>query len=352
MTAAGGNGAAAEARPVANGLLYLSEDDVERACREVDPVACVAEALSREAAGAAEVPDEAVLRWEPRGGGMARTLNMPGLIGGPVPVLGTKIINASTNNPGRGLPRAAGLTLLFNPVTARPEAILQAGGISALRTAAVSTLAALHLRTTGPQTLGVIGAGPIARAHIRLLAQHLDFERVLLCDEVPDRARRLVQELREGPVGVPIEHGAEPVDVVRPATIVVTATTTTTAYVRYGWIRPGAVVVNVSLDDVEEDAYLRADRLYVDHWGLVVSDTQRLLGKLARAGKVCGPGGTEGRPVDGTLGQLVTGACPGRADDGEIMLVNPFGMAIEDLAIASRVYEIALLRNYGLFLDQ
>ena len=48
----------------------------------------------------------------------------------------------------------------------------------------------------------------------------------------------------------------------------------------------------------------------------------------------------------------MTGACPGRDDDGQIMLVNPFGMSIEDLSIASRVYEIALLRNYGLFLDQ
>jgi N-[(2S)-2-amino-2-carboxyethyl]-L-glutamate dehydrogenase len=347
-----GSGGGGTSRPVGNGLLYLSEADVERAGREVDPVACVAEALAREAVGEAEVPDEAVLRWEPRGGGMARTLNMPGRIGDAVPVVGTKIINASTGNPARGLPRAAGLTLLFNPVTARPEAILQAAGISALRTAAVSTLAVLHLRTPGPQTLAVIGAGPIARAHVRLMAEHLDVERVLVCDRVTDRALGLVQELRVGPGSAAVEEGGDPAKAVAEATIVVTATTTTTAYVRHAWFRPGAVVVNVSLDDVEEEAYLRADRLYVDHWGLVVSDTQRLLGRLARAGKVSGPGESGGRPVDGTLGQLVTGACPGRTDDREIMLVNPFGMAIEDLAIASRVYEIALLRNYGRFLDQ
>ncbi len=352
----GGNGARTDgvgARPVENGLLYLNEDDVERACREVDPVACVADALARQAAGEAEVPDEAVLRWEPRGGGLARTLNMPGLVGGAVPILGTKIINASTQNPSRGLPRAAGLTLLLNPVTARPEAIIQGAGISALRTAAVSTLAALHLRPAGPQTLGVIGAGPIARAHALLMAEHLGLERVLVYDQVADRALNLVQELRTASLIAQVEEMGDPEKVVREATIVVPATTTTTAYIRHDWLRPGIVVVNVSLDDVEEEAYLRAYRLYVDHWGLVVADTQRLLGKLARAGKVCGPGESGGgRPVDGTLAQLVTGTCPGRDDDGQIMLVNPFGMAIEDLAIASRVYEIALLRNYGQFLDQ
>ena len=35
---------------------------------------------------------------------MARTLNMPGLIAGPVPIIGTKIINASTQNPASGCP--------------------------------------------------------------------------------------------------------------------------------------------------------------------------------------------------------------------------------------------------------
>jgi ornithine cyclodeaminase len=333
-----------------DGLLYLSGADVEMACQEVDPLACVAQALAAHAAGEVQLPDEAVLRWKPDGGGMARTLNMPGLIAGPVPVIGTKIINASIRNPASGLPRASGLTLLFNPVTARPEAILQAASISALRTAAVSTLAALHLQPDVPQVLGVIGAGPIARAHILLMLEHLRVERVLVCDLVDDRARALVRELRHL-CAIDVEDLADPKAVVRSADIVVTATTTTTAYVGFDWLKRGAVAVNVSLDDLDEETYLRADRLYVDDWDLVVADTQRLLGKLARAGKVAAPGHDGRRPVDGTLGQLITGACPGRDDDGQIVVVNPFGMAICDLAIASRVHEVALLREYGTLLE-
>lgn len=334
-----------------NGLLYLTRDDVESACAEVDPVACVAEALARHAAGETLLPDEAVLRWTPAGGGMARTLNMPGMIAGPVPVIGTKIINASTDNPDRGLPRANGLTLLFNPVTARPEVILQGATISALRTAAVSTLAVLHLRTDRPQTLGVIGAGPIAAAHVKLMLEHLDVERVLISDRVHERALALAAEIEDDGSTASIAALREPAAVVGGATIVVTATTTTTPHVRHDWLQPGAIVVNVSLDDVDEQTYLRADRLYVDDWGLIVADTQRLMGKLARAGKIAGPGETGGRPVTGTIGELITGRCPGRDDDREIMLVNPFGMVIGDLAVASRVYEVCLLREYGQFLD-
>ncbi len=185
------------------------------------------------------------------------------------------------------------------------------------------------------------------------MTEHLDVDRVLVFDRVDDRAGALVDEIREWSTTCVVETVCEPEKLVREASIVAAATTTTEPYIRYDWLQPGSLVVNVSLDDVEEEAYLRADRLYVDDWGLIVADTQRLLGKLARAGRIAGPGqtGGQGRVVDGTLGQLVAGTCPGRDDDGQTILVNPFGMAIEDLAVANRVYEVALLRNYGVFLD-
>lgn len=336
------------------GLLYLSGADVRAALKLVDPLSAVADALAQHRSGDADVPSEAVLRWVPEGGGMARTLNMPGLLRAPDLWIGTKIINASTENPGRGLPRADGLMLLFDPVTARPMAILQAAAISALRTAAVSTLAALALRSADDAVLGVIGAGALGRMHVTLMLEHLDIARVLIYDRVGQRADALVAELAAdlGP-GVELTAVSRPQLAVGEATIVVTTTTTTTPYIGYDALRPGAVVVNVSLDDVHEDAYLRADRLYVDDWKLVVEDSQRLLGKLARSGRVSGPGECNGgRAVDGTLGELLSGDCPGREDDSQIMLVNPFGLAIEDLALASRVHEIARENDLGIALER
>src|SRR5207244_1055553 len=120
------------------GLLYLTSEEVAKSCREVDVVSCVADALRRHQAGKARVADEAALYWQPTPGGTARTLNMPAYLDGATPLVGTKVINANTSNPSRGLPRADGLVLLFDPVTARPTAILQAAEISAARTAAAS----------------------------------------------------------------------------------------------------------------------------------------------------------------------------------------------------------------------
>lgn len=335
-------------------LLYLSSSDIARACASIDPLRCVAGALRQHADGRARVGDEGTLRWSPAEGQSARTLNMPGLLAAPA-VVGTKIINANTGNPDSGLPRADGLTLLFDPSTARPLVIAQAAQISALRTAAVSTLAAVRLHNGGPIALGLLGAGTIAEAHAVLMNKHLAIEKVLVHDRVPGRAQALAARLRamDGSfrqvMAVAAEHA------VSEANVVVTATTATAAYVPSDWIAPGTVVVNVSLDDIDADAYLKSDLLYVDDWQLIRADTQRLLGRLARAGTVSGPGEPApagGRSVTGTIGQLLAGSCPGRRDAGQTALVNPFGMAIEDLALAQEVYRAAVSLGLGTPLER
>lgn len=329
-------------------LLYLSSSDVLAACADVDPLKCVGDALIQHATGAAEVGVEGIIRWSPASGQSARTLNMPGLLQGGA-VVGTKIINANTGNPDHGLPRADGVTILFDPKTAYPRAILQGAHISATRTAAVSTVAARELGSSDPITLSVIGAGKIAQTHIELMVKHLKVGRVLLSDRLPERAEALARVLRND--GLTPEVVVTDIEsTVRGGNVLVTATTATKPYVSDDWIAPGTLVINVSLDDIEERTYMRADLLYVDDWQLIIDDTKRLLGTLGRAERITGPGQPApagGRGVTGTLGQLLMQACPSRQEAGQTIVVNPFGMAIEDLAIAEQVYAAAVSRGLG-----
>jgi ornithine cyclodeaminase/alanine dehydrogenase-like protein (mu-crystallin family) len=341
-------------RMTEDGLLYLSSSDIAKACAGIDPLRCVTGALLQHAEGTARVGDEGTLRWSPAEGQSARTLNMPGLLAAPA-VVGTKIINANTGNPDNGLPRADGLTILFDPSTARPSVILQAAEISALRTAAVSTLAALHLRNDSPIALSLLGAGKISATHAVLMARYLEIECVLIYDRIPERGQALAEKLRAMDASFRRVMTSEAEYAVSKANVVVAATTTTTPYVPYNWITRGTAVINVSLDDIDADAYIKSDLLYVDDWQLITADTQRLLGRLAREGKVSGPGDpapASGRSVTGTIGQLLAGNCPGRENAGQTVLVNPFGMAIEDLALAQAIYITAVSRGLGTPLDR
>jgi ornithine cyclodeaminase/alanine dehydrogenase-like protein (mu-crystallin family) len=51
--------------------------------------------------------------------------------------------------------------------------------------------------------------------------------------------------------------------------------------------------------------------------------------------------------IHGEFGAVVSGLIPGREDPDERIFSNPFGLAIEDIAVASAVYDQALSQGLG-----
>jgi ornithine cyclodeaminase len=285
-----------------------------------------------------------------------RSLGMPAYVGGEFQAAGMKVINSNPLNLSRNIPRASGLTLLFDPWTARIVCAMEGGFISALRTASVSALA-MHYLAADLESLAVIGTGVIGTAHIEVAARTFPrLKRVLLFDIKSEAARTAAQRITQkgdlSLLAVSVKDTA--VAAVREADVVVPATTVTSGYIPHSWLKTGALVVNVSLDDLLPDAVLRSDLLFVDDWNLVKEDSRRLLGRLYRAGALAGPRdqSTNGkRRVDGELGDLVAGKHLGRTDSEQRIIVNPFGLAIEDIAFASRVFRIAEARGLGTYLS-
>ncbi|MFJ2626340.1 ornithine cyclodeaminase family protein [Streptomyces sp. NPDC087532] len=334
-----------------NHFRYLTRADVIEAARDVDIESAVADALRLHSAGQSVLPEEAYLGWTTPQGDSARLLAMPGALTevGRPPVIGMKTINASLGNPGRGIPRSQGFTLLLDPETARPLALMEAAYISAMRTAAVTALAVRHLAVPQPRQLTLLGCGALAQAHVPLLLRTVpSLRRIALYDVAPDRAKSVAEYIASllGADGIETVLADGPRAAVRDAELVVPVTTVTQGYIEPDWLRPGALVCHVSLDDLTEAAVLSAGAVIVDDWSLVRDDPRRLLGRMHRAGTLLGPDGTprEGvtarpgaRRVDGTLGDVLAGRHPGRRDPDEIVISNPFGMSILDVAVADRI---------------
>lgn len=338
-------------------VLYLTRRDVVRCCADLDPVAIAGDTLRAHAKGDTEVPEEAYLGWETASGQAARSLAMPGaIVTGPGRQLGLKIINASLGNIGRGLPRSQGFTLIFDPETARPLVIMEAAYISAMRTAAVSFAAAGHLARPGVETVALIGCGTLAKAHLLLLPATI--RRVRLFDVDAGRAVALATALRADPrtarLEVEVADGVQAC--VRGAGLVIPVTTVTEGYLPYAWLEPGSVVIHVSLDDVLPDVVNRAEAVLVDDWGLVSHDRRRLLGRMYRSGDLLAPDGSSfpgrtagpgARRVDSTIGEVLLGTQPGRRTESGVVLVNPFGMSIQDVALGSAVFQRASALGLG-----
>ncbi|MFC9248858.1 ornithine cyclodeaminase family protein [Streptomyces sp. NPDC057136] len=329
-------------------MLQLTDGDVDELIETVDVVGAVREVFLAHAAQRTVLPEESCLRWTNDQGESCRSLNMPGLVEiDGRRFAGTKIINASLGNPDRGLARADGVVLLFDLTTARPVCIMPAARVSAARTAAVSVLAAELCRSRPARSIAVVGAGALAEAHLSLaLHRWPSLQRVRLHDRVPERAALLAERLGAVRPGVVFDVTSTAEQAVHDAELVIPVTTTTTGYIPADWIAEGAVVVNVSLDDLMPDVFTAADKVIVDDWSLVAADTTRLLGRMYRAGDVLPP--PRGRITDGAgphavevaaeLCDVISGTTSPRASATDRVVINPFGMSLHDVAVAGKIY--------------
>lgn len=338
-------------------LTYMCRDEVIRAASTVDPLLVVERALQLHADGQTTLPEEAYLPWRTSDGRFARSLALPGAAWGARSAIGLKVINSSLGNVERGLRRAHGLTLLFDQETARPYAILEAEHLSTLRTAAYTAVSVAHLANRPVRRVGIIGCGSIGLAHVDLISAMEPDAAFVMFDQDLTRAEQARAQLGScsvSAVTVPTARTA-----VEGADVVVTATTTTHGYIPHDWIEPGALVAHVSLDDLLPDAVARADLVFVDDWNLVRDDARRLLGRMYRSGDLLAPGTgptgpVQGRPrsVDGTLADVISGRHPGREDARAVIVSNPFGMGILDVALAAEVEEAARALGLGTELER
>jgi N-[(2S)-2-amino-2-carboxyethyl]-L-glutamate dehydrogenase len=333
-------------------LRYLARADVEHAARSVDAVPVIRRALLLHAAGRTTLPEEAYLGWHTADGSPARSLALPGMLHGDHPAAGLKIINSSLGNIARGIQRAQGLTVLFDPQTAHPVAILEAATLSALRTAAYTALSVSELAASAHR-VAIIGCGVLGQTHAELLHRADPESEFVLYDKAADRLAAAAEAISAGKTACHAATSAEAA--IRGSSVVVTTTTTTEGYIPYEWLSPGTLIAHVSLDDVLPDVVARADLVLVDDWSLVRDDSRRLLGRLYRAGKLAdprpsatGPAAAGARAVDGTLADVIAGQHPGRTRPEEVILSNPFGMGILDVALAAEILRAAESAGLGI----
>jgi N-[(2S)-2-amino-2-carboxyethyl]-L-glutamate dehydrogenase len=328
--------------PAPGALLYLSRSDVRAAMGGSirSYVEALREALALHAGGQTAQPLKPYLKWRENGHIADRIIAMPGYVGGEQPVAGIKWIGSKHDNPAaRGIERASAVIVLNDAETHYPIAVMEGGEISGMRTAGVTVLATEYLARDPLRSVALIGCGFIGRLHaLGLLESFPSIAEVRLHDRAPEAAQRLAHEL-----GDVARVCASAEQAVRGAELVVPCTVANTPYIPVDWLAPGTFVSNISIMDVEPDAFVAVDKLVVDDWDQCNRE-KKTINQLVLAGRLAR------EDLHAELGEIVRGERPGRTDPDERILLNPMGMAIEDVACAASVYRHALARGTGTWL--
>lgn len=334
-----------DGEPAAGDVLYLSRSDVRAAmgdsCRAY--VEALRSALALHAAGKTAQPLKPYLKWREHGHIADRIIAMPGYVGGERPMAGIKWIGSKHDNPSaRGIARASAVIVLNDPETHYPVAIMEGSEISGMRTAGVTVLATEYLARPDFETVALIGCGFIGRLHARGLVESFPSIRtVLLHDRTPAAAERLAAEI--GALGVKAIVCATAEEAVRGAEVVVPCTVADTPYISFDWLAPGTFVSNISIMDVDPDVFVQVDKLVVDDWDQCNRE-KKTINQLVLGGRL------SREDLYAELGEIALGTKPGRTDPDERILLNPMGMAIEDVACAAAVYRHAREHGAGTWL--
>ena len=266
---------------------------------------------------------------------------MPGYLKGPRQV-GLKWVSGYFANPSRGLESISGLIVLNDPDTGFPTAVMDCAYITALRTAAVSGVAARHLARPGSAALGLVGAGLQGRYNLLALHQVLpDLKRARVFDTFEAALDRFIPAMTEL-TGLAVEPAASAEDAFAGADVVVTATGWLDERLfQADWVAPGALVLPVHARGWERRVAVRFDKFLVDDWG-------QFSATMGGADPYYDP-----LPdPHAELGQVVAGLKAGRDRPDERIIDFNFGMAIHDVAMASEVLDRARAKHLGTELPQ
>lgn len=151
---------------------------------------------------------------------------------------GVKLVTVFPNNPARGLPTITGEYILFNGETGQTLALIDGPALTALRTAAVSALAADILAPPDARTLLMIGSGALAPHLIEGHMSVRDYEDVMLWARDLKKANALAARLSTRGVTVQVVEDLD--GAVRQADVVSCATMTSTPIVHGAWLKSTA----------------------------------------------------------------------------------------------------------------
>jgi len=247
----------------------------------------------------------------------------------PLGVAGVKIVSDYVDNHQRGLPSEMGLLNLFDPNNGAPVAVIDAAGLTDMRTGAVTALGAKHLARKDSRVLGHVGARGTAYWNVRLLDRLFHFTEIRVHSRRPESrdafARKLSRDL-----GKPVVATADWESCVQGADIVVEASRLSkpTPMLRTDWIKPGALVVPYgTMSAVELSLTDIMSKIVVDDWGQCKTGMFGSLRAHVEAGKL-----TEAT-LHAELGEIVAGRKVGRERDDETILFWHRGLSLSDIAL-------------------
>ena len=260
----------------------------------------------------------------------------------PLGLAGVKVVGDFADNYKKGLPSELALLNLFCPHTGVPKAVVDAAGITDMRTGAMTALGAKFLAPEAPRVLGHIGARGSAYWNVRLLDHLFNFDEIRVHSRRPESRESFAEKLRAD-LNKQVVVTDDWQSCLDGADILVEASRLTEPKPLFhpDWVRKGALVVPYgTMSTLPLDFTDRFDKFVMDDIGQMRAGHLGALRPHINAGKI-----TEAS-FCAEIGEIAAGLKPGRESPDETILFWHRGLATSDIALGAAMLEKA--RSLGI----
>jgi alanine dehydrogenase len=235
------------------------------------------------------------------------------------------------------------LVPLYRSKTGELLALIEADYLGQMRTGAASGVATKFMARADAKTAGIIGTGLQARTQLEAVCAVRKITSIRAFGRDADKRDVFAREM-SAKLAIPITPAASAEEAVRGADIVVTATTSSRPVVHGAWLGPGTHINAVGANfpqrrELDDEAVDRAAVIAADALEESKIESGDLIETLGRK-----PNGWAGVRE---LADIVAGKHPGRTSPADITLFKSNGIAVEDVAVGARIYELAVERRVG-----
>ena len=243
----------------------------------------------------------------------------------------------------RGIINHQSTVFLFDPDTGKMAAMVGGNLLTALRTAAASSVSIKHLARKDAKVLGMVGAGHQSHFQLRAAVKQRKFEKVVGWNYHPDMLPKLAETAAE--LGLPFE-AVSLEELGAQSDVIITITSAFSPSLTSKHVKPGAHLACMGTDTKgkqEVDAALLAQAsVFTDEVAQSIS--------IGEAQHAIAEGLIKDSDIT-QIGAVINGAHPGRKSDDEITLFDGTGVGLQDLAVAQSVVDIAIKKGVAIEVD-
>jgi ornithine cyclodeaminase/alanine dehydrogenase len=310
-------------------MLLLSDDEISRLLSMGEAMDAVEKAFGEFAKGSVKMPARSTIMLDRYSGSISF---MPSYLP-ESGALATKIISIYPRNPEKGLPTTVAWIVVNDPETGMIEALLDGTYLTAMRTGAVTGVAARYLAPKDSRVAAVIGCGVQGKTQAMAVSEACELETIRLFDLSDERMKRFAEEM--GPkLGVDVIPSSSGAEAVADADVVVTATTSKNPVVYREWLGDR---VHVSAIGAFYPDWRELDTATVSEAKVVVDSREAI---MEEAGDILIPiseGAITEDHIHAELGELVIGNKKGRTPEDGLTVFKSVGLAIQDSSVANLV---------------